>query len=66
MGLTGGVPIGIQKNYLQGTLSTSTDEKDGSMRIDMFTKMLVPAIAVFLAIIILKPALREGLFVDPK
>jgi len=28
--------------------------------------MLVPAIAVLLAIIILKPALREGLFVDPK
>jgi hypothetical protein len=35
------------------------------MRIDIFTKMLVPAIAIFVAVILLKPALREGLFVDP-
>ena len=41
------------------------DEKEGSMRIDLFTKMLVPAIAVLVAIVLLKPALREGLFVDP-
>ncbi len=36
------------------------------MRIDMFTEMLVPAIAIFVAMILLKPALREGLFVNPK
>ncbi len=35
------------------------------MRIDVFTIMLVPAIAVLVAIILLKPVLREGLFVDP-
>ncbi len=36
------------------------------MKIDMFTRMLVPAIAIFVAVILLKPVLREGLFVDPK
>ena len=35
------------------------------MRIDLFTTMLVPAIAVLVAITLLKPMLREGLFVDP-
>lgn len=36
------------------------------MRIDIFTKMVIPVIAIFVAVILLKPALREGLFVDPK
>ncbi len=36
------------------------------MRIDIFTKMLVAAIAIFVAVILLNPALREGLFVDPQ
>ncbi len=36
------------------------------MRVDTFTRMLLPAFAIYLAYIILKPMLREGLFVDPK
>lgn len=30
----------------------------------MFTRILVPAIVVFAALILLEPMLREGLFVD--
>jgi hypothetical protein len=36
------------------------------MRIDIFTKMLVAAIAIFVAVILLTPALRDGPFVDPQ
>ncbi len=35
------------------------------MRVGTFTTMLLPALAIALAIIILKPMLRDSLFVDP-
>jgi hypothetical protein len=55
----------------KGDFRTSTDKRveerrEGFMRVDTFTTMLLPAIAIALAIIILKPMLRDSLFVDPR
>jgi hypothetical protein len=36
------------------------------MRVTTLTTMLLPAIAIVIATIVLRPMLRDGLFVDPR
>lgn len=40
--------------------------REGFMKVGTFTTMFLPAIAIALAVIILKPMLRDSLFVDPQ
>lgn len=45
-----------------------THEKEAIMRVGRLTTilpMLLPATAILVAMVILRPMLREGLFVDP-
>ena len=53
-------------DYKTSTYKRGEERREGFMRVDTFTTMLLPAIAIALVLIILKPMLRDSLFVDPR
>jgi hypothetical protein len=47
-------------------ISRASERRSADMRIDLVAGMLVPVAAIMIAMILLRPILREGLFAGPE